>query len=1125
MDLGDALFQKLEEKGLNANDVDDQEDDFYRIISILLYGEAKRHSKCRERICTFQTEPENIKYFELFLNQSSNTGSQKKSYQEEFLDDVKKRNYDSTPPTAREIYAACELIGRPIEALVCNYSDKESISPTLQWRLFVPVLGRVTPQTKQSFKMLILLKRHKAIFHAFKPLLGVDNESINGAVNQSMDNASNQSTDAMDDQLSHEIIYQRTDVPRRCYGNRFSNKIFLSPISVADTSYPDASEWKPNTEIDTFYQCLSQEMYGVCDHWKRVKNILFALEEEEDSINVFAAIITDKDSEKEQAMKDHILKMKKEGSKPTKTEMFAAASLLNAYVYVQSFTNGAYTWEIYPPIRNRFCSVEPMDSFVALKCANITETYSIDLSFATNGDNLREAAPKVPGNLLTIKEQIDSITRDVLARRVPCCEGHLHLSHKDNTGRKRPTKARRNPFTDPPSSVRNVLKLLRSEGRELEKIEAYDSTLFRCISKEVSGTEEEFESIRDRCSVGLGADVNEVGDSPRISMREQEQGQIVQALADWLSVSIYIFTQADGNDRVQYQWRSYHPTRSELEADFIHSLGCRYYITLFFDIRSRKYDRVIPISGCNCQLMSPIPLFVETYGEIQHPGIVQISETNHHMTLKRRLPSQFSNEQFVCETRKPLLARQFSESYRVLHERQDMSARFIDSVYEDSHSFYRCLSKELFGTQEQFGLIRKCLLNAIEESRSELEYDLKELASLLGGSPLTLDELKQRITDLRNAENEEIYLASVVFATSIYVLGRGDANDLNSFTWRHFSWNVMKKAYTTHSCDKRSREICPSGGRYYISLFKSSAGHYDRVVPKYELCNCAMMLPEDAETGPLDPSQIRLDVPNQSIDTRGLLVTRNVDMYLTKLRISLNTWLQVSEETEKICHQIVAELENRRFGVNIATIIGGSTGLVGTGLAVAGVIAAPFTGGLSLGLTIAGAAVGGVGGATMAGSKITEVVLGSKATDVLKIKQTLLKAKSDELQTAITEFTESVKTMEVDVKELLRDDSLQAVDSAIFSTISTLIRALHHLYVIPMTVLRVSFQGVAMISAILIPLAVLVDLGSIAHAGWNLSKQSRTQVSEDLRRIAVVLRSCRLQLETWAYGNEEKDDC
>ncbi|XP_069129580.1 uncharacterized protein [Argopecten irradians] len=1124
MDLGSALFQKLEEKGLDAQDVDDGEDDFYKIMSVVLFEDAKQYSRCRERICDFQREPENMHYFQLFLPRP-NSDTNTKTMEQAFLDDLGKSRLSGTSPTAREIYAACELIGRPIEALVCDFGDAESDPPRLEWRLFIPVLSRVTSQITRNFSLLIVINKTKIIFHSFKTKPEERERSpTNDFANQNTGTVYRRDSDTISLQSLEGSQSPPSTIPRRCFGRKFANELFMSPIPVEDGIRCDASVWKPGTDDNTFYRCLSREMYGVPDQWKRVKYLICALEEEEDSVNVFATFITDKDSGQENAIKDHISKVKSEGSKPTKAEIYAAASLLHAYVYIQSFINGANTWEIYPPIRNMLQNVEPMDSFVALRCENLTETYSIDRTFDTGGHNLREKAPRAAGNLSTIREQIACISRNMLARNEPCCEEHKHFSHYDDSDWERPATTRKNPFSDPPWNTRQILKLLRSEGRELEKIETYGSSLFRCISKEIFGTEEEYERVKSKISDTLGSSNQEDGFPSLLSMSEEEQGRIIQALANWLRVSIYVFTKTGGTSNVRYQWRSYHPTRSEQAIDSIHTLGCRYYITLFYDVRGRKFDRVIPISGCNCQIMSPTPLFAETYGDIQHPGIVNIAKGDRHTTMKRRLPLQFKDEEFICEVRRPLIARQFSESYSVLHERQDMASRFIDSVFQDSNAFYRCLSKELFGTQDKYELIRKCLLDVIEETRPELEYDLKVLASSLGTSVMTVDDLKQRVLDMQNVEREEIYLASVAFATSIFVLGQDGAQNINNFTWKHFSWVAMKKTAEKLNCDSRSEATCPSGGRYYVSLFQNLAGHYDRVVPKYELCNCALGLPDIVERGSLDLGQIRVEMSNMSIEARSVLVTRNVDKCLTKLRISLNTWLQVSEETELLCHQIVAELENRRHGVNIATIVGGSTGLVGAGLAVAGVIAAPFTGGLSLGLTIAGAAVGGVGGATMAGSKITEVVLGSRATDVLKVKQTLLKTKSENLQSIIAEFTESVRTMEIDLKELLRDDNLQAVDSAIFSTISTLVRALHHLYIIPMTVLRVSFQGVAVISAILIPLAVLVDVGSIAHAGWNLSKKSRTSVSEDLRRIAVLLRSCRLQLDTWAYGNEDRDD-
>ncbi|XP_046569368.1 apolipoprotein L3-like isoform X1 [Haliotis rubra] len=66
-------------------------------------------------------------------------------------------------------------------------------------------------------------------------------------------------------------------------------------------------------------------------------------------------------------------------------------------------------------------------------------------------------------------------------------------------------------------------------------------------------------------------------------------------------------------------------------------------------------------------------------------------------------------------------------------------------------------------------------------------------------------------------------------------------------------------------------------------------------------------------------------------------------------------------------HTLASEVDKQVLNARIAKTSFASTGIIGSGLAIAGVIAAPFTFGASLGLTIAGAVVGlssGVGGLT-----------------------------------------------------------------------------------------------------------------------------------------------------------------
>ena len=64
------------------------------------------------------------------------------------------------------------------------------------------------------------------------------------------------------------------------------------------------------------------------------------------------------------------------------------------------------------------------------------------------------------------------------------------------------------------------------------------------------------------------------------------------------------------------------------------------------------------------------------------------------------------------------------------------------------------------------------------------------------------------------------------------------------------------------------------------------------------------------------------------------------------------------------------QIDLHHDNVNKATVVGSSVGLLGGGLMIGGIIAAPFTFGASLGLTITGAIVGAAGGMTTAGAKV-----------------------------------------------------------------------------------------------------------------------------------------------------------
>ena len=86
-------------------------------------------------------------------------------------------------------------------------------------------------------------------------------------------------------------------------------------------------------------------------------------------------------------------------------------------------------------------------------------------------------------------------------------------------------------------------------------------------------------------------------------------------------------------------------------------------------------------------------------------------------------------------------------------------------------------------------------------------------------------------------------------------------------------------------------------------------------------------------------------------------------------------WDGDKKELVKILRELSDDLELHHGNVLIADRVGTGVGIAGGLAIIGGLIAAPFTAGLSLGLTIGGAVAGGLGSAVSIGSNITDSVI------------------------------------------------------------------------------------------------------------------------------------------------------
>ena len=86
-------------------------------------------------------------------------------------------------------------------------------------------------------------------------------------------------------------------------------------------------------------------------------------------------------------------------------------------------------------------------------------------------------------------------------------------------------------------------------------------------------------------------------------------------------------------------------------------------------------------------------------------------------------------------------------------------------------------------------------------------------------------------------------------------------------------------------------------------------------------------------------------------------------------------WIPIRQGTMEQLKELETKLHQHHRNVNISTITGASMGTVGGVLSIAGLIAAPFTFGAGLIVSLVGAGIGGVGGLVMSGSKVVEIIL------------------------------------------------------------------------------------------------------------------------------------------------------
>lgn len=222
--------------------------------------------------------------------------------------------------------------------------------------------------------------------------------------------------------------------------------------------------------------------------------------------------------------------------------------------------------------------------------------------------------------------------------------------------------------------------------------------------------------------------------------------------------------------------------------------------------------------------------------------------------------------------------------------------------------------------------------------------------------------------------------------------------------------------------------------------------------------------------------------------------------FQTAERYFHQNWETGQKKAIKKLQEIRDELQEQARILSIGSITYSSVGLVGGGLTIAGIIAAPFTFGVSLGLTVAGIATGvtsGVAGVTHGAVKFGIV------------KQLCEDAKNtlEEHYVSCQKMRNMLKELQKEVEEeniKNKNDFIgRANDVARVIKLGTALAD-----IIPSAAKDVS-KGAAKLSTealgVLVAIGIVVDLGSLVWNSVDLSNFNKGKLCQEAQKLQEVI--------------------
>ncbi|XP_061176773.1 uncharacterized protein LOC133185511 [Saccostrea echinata] len=1009
----------------------------------------------------FEFELQNALYFHLFLTQciECDGGVPPEICLEK---DFKQSRAEKRSPSPREIFAASEVLQRTI----CLYRICASSVKTIKdirGFIFTPVLRNLCTSEPLC---IVMLERPDGF-----PEFGlIDFKSY-------------------DEKILSTCPGVLLNIDHKdCFGFKFSNNYELLFTRSSYGHHDHATD---------LFKRFSLEFYNDDEHFVRIINTICDFELKEENVDLFYKYADESFSEnteldeKERLLRNHVERVRLQSKSPGKGEMLALSSVLNVDIFIGKEDRDC--WELYMPVTSTYIKCYHSPILLILQKHESS-------SYKPHITNKKECAcrqdkPVILGHIGMIAENIHHTVF-----RASCCPSTRHAFHKhlDHIPNSRTTWPDREDCFAPNEFIQIALERLSTEGRRIDQINGGKGTLTCALTKEIYERRESFPS-----------ELLDVLENENIQLDEK-----LQRVADWSSLPIYIFNMIvmHSECRPAFHWTRFEP---ESLIQTRKQRPCRFYITLFFDYSNDAFDRIIPIGGCNCHLPPPVSL-LQTISELETNMTLQI-EPNMRQRVFDTYFSEVPNESLYCTEVRDFPPCSPYSGLRTVQQRMDMKDRTIDFVEFSDHSLLRCLSKEIFGTEQHVDFLLKELTIEIQQNtnfylpfiENITKFIFEEKFGKMKGSEKEIQQLItfaiSRIEDDLPTGDVLLWVISTFFQIEVFVLRFAESQSSAESYWTEY-FPLRKKKDRYENSRKR---------KTFLTLLETQTKRFYRVVSKTSGCSCELIAPT-VPNRVQDPLSI-----SSNHDWRVTKQMRKIEAMIEIARDAIDQWLKCNLLLQQTCDLVIAEMELRRRNVNVATISGSSVGIIGAVLTAVGIGIAPFTAGASLALSVTGGVLAATGGTVAAGAKITETILNTKTIEILKRYQDGYQERFETVQVNLRLLTDEISRLGDIASEMKTNQDIETFDFAALQSLPGILRMVKGLTMIPLAVLRISARGISILGVVIGPLSALIDVGFLAFSIRNMVKRNKTDVTENLRRISASLFGSRRQMHSWAYGNQK----